>query len=84
MAWHLLFPTKAIRLCGGPIWERKISDDSLRFNGRTRVCLPIDTPAPGPCSAAFPVPILTKQGSLTGSAQLTLPFAAFYPVYRPL
>ena len=48
-----------------------------RSNGRTRACLPIDTPAPGPCSAAFPVPIPTKQGSLTGSVPLTLPFTAF-------
>ena len=66
VAWHLLFPTKAIRLCGGPIEKSGILDDSQRFNGRTRACLPIGTPAPGPCSAYFSVPISTKQGSLTG------------------
>ena len=75
VAWHLLFPTKAIRLCGGPGIEEP--DDSARFNGRTRACLPIDTPAPGPCSAVFPVPIHTKQGSLTDSEMLTLPITAF-------
>ena len=80
MAWHLLFPTKAIRLCGGPIGKSGILDDSQRFNGRTRACLPIGTPAPGPCSASVSVPILTKQGSLTGSMTLTLPFTAFYPL----
>ena len=84
MVWLFLFPTKAIRLCGGPIGKSGILDDSQRFNGRTRACLPIGTPAPGPCSAVFPVPISTKQGSLTGQFPPTLPITAFYPVYRPL
>ena len=77
MAWHFLFPTKAIRLCGGPIGKSGILDDSQRFNGRTRACLPIGTPAPGPCSAVFPVPISTKQGSLTGYLSLLFPSQPF-------
>ena len=48
-----------------------------RFNGRTRVCLPIGTPAPGPSSTVFAVPISTKQGSLTGQVLPTLPITAF-------
>ena len=38
---------------------------SKRFNGRTRGCLPVDNPAPRPCSPVSLVPISTNQGSLT-------------------
>ena len=36
MAWHFLFPSKAIRLCRDPIWGSENNDDSKRINGRTR------------------------------------------------
>ena len=38
-----------------------------RDNGRTRGCLPVDTPAPRPCSAPSVVPAHTLPGSLTAS-----------------
>ena len=41
---------------------------SKRFNGRTRGCLPIDTPAPRPCSADPDPPHHTNRGSLKGFA----------------
>ena len=41
---------------------------STRFNGRTRGCLPIDTPAPRPCSAVPDLPHHTNRGSLKGFA----------------
>ena len=41
---------------------------SKRFNGRTRGCLPIDTPAPRPCSADPDPPHHTNRGSLNGFA----------------
>ena len=43
---------------------------SRRFNGRTRGCLPIDTPAPRPCSADPDLPHHTNRGSLKGFACL--------------
>ena len=49
----------------------------LRVNGRTRECLPIDIPAPRPCSAYLSVPPHTNRGSLNGIHMLTLLFAAF-------
>ena len=41
---------------------------SKRFNGRTRGCLPIGTPAPRPCSADPDPPHHTNRGSLKGFA----------------
>ena len=41
---------------------------STRFNGRTRGCLPIDIPAPRPCSAVPDLPHHTNRGSLKGFA----------------
>ena len=45
-------PQRPSAFAGAPFGNHRL-DDSLRFNGRTRVCLPIDTPAPRPCSAIF-------------------------------
>ena len=70
-------PQSPSAFAGAPFLGRRIKTTLRRNNGRTRELLPIEAPAPGPCSSAFSVPTLTKRGSLTGQSQITLPFAAF-------
>ena len=77
MAWHLLFPTKAIRLCGVPLGNTGFLTTLSALTGapvhaylsahrlRDHVQHPIS------------VPVSTIQGSLTGSGLLTLPITAF-------
>ena len=48
--------------------------------GVIRNRLPVDGPAPRPCSSAFPVPPPTFRGSLTGKRQRTLLFFAFLQI----
>ena len=72
----LQFPQPVARPILFPTHGAKNKDDSKRVNGRTRDWLPIDSPAPGPCSAFLTVPTHTKRGSLTGSVKHTLPITA--------
>ena len=56
---------------------------SRRFNGRTRGCLPIDTPAPRPCSADPDPPHHTNRGSLKGFA-CVLFSSQLLQIYEPI
>ena len=83
MAWHLLFPTKAIRLCGGPIWELKNFRRLIeRFDGRGPGMAKIFTnPAPRPCSAASTCPFSPPTDSLKVSSAYS-PLLSFFRLYQ--
>lgn len=61
--------SKGVNLRGTTLFRRKACLIT-RFDGRTRSCLPIDSPAPRPCSVPFPAPPHTCRGSLTGCRNL--------------
>ena len=76
VTWHLLFPTKAIRLCGGSNFGYENNDDSKRCYGRARMALPIEPPAPRPCSAAA----CRTRSHLAGFSDRC--YAAYSPLHR--
>ena len=68
----------------GPHKGTKNTDDSRRFNGRTRGCLPIDTPAPRPCSAEPDLSHHTTRDSLKGFACVLFSSQLFSNIRCPL
>ena len=68
----------AVPPCFADLWSA-----SKRFNGRTRGCLPIDTPAPRPCSADPDLSHHTNRDSLKGFA-CVLFSSSLLQIYAPI
>ena len=86
MAWHLLFPTKAIRLCGAPLGNPEFLTTLSALTGAPVRAYLSTHRLRDHVQQLSSVPIPTKQGSLTGQVLLTLPITAFihYTAYYSL
>ena len=68
------------------VWQSPGADalPQKRCDGRARRCLPIDTPAPRPCSAFLSVPLSSTRGSLDGHPSLLFSSSHFFDYTRLL